>query len=115
VLTLVQLVHLSGLLHRTATCCIHTRNAYQEGESWVPSCTFGGNQAQTASGRWVSVVPYSGLLWAGFLNIRINFLKCRLDNTIYVLAALLFELFLGKRSAAASAGCANHVVRDIRL
>src|ERR1035437_504549 len=43
-----QLLHSGGPLYRRATCCID-RSESRSGtaESGVPSCTFGGKQAQT--------------------------------------------------------------------
>jgi hypothetical protein len=41
----IQLVHLSGPLHRRATCCIDTSESRSgNAESRVPSCTFGGSK-----------------------------------------------------------------------
>ena len=45
----IQLVHLSGPLHRPATCCIDRLESKSgKAESGVPPCIFGGKQAQTA-------------------------------------------------------------------
>jgi hypothetical protein len=44
----IQMVHLRGPLDRPATCCIDTSESKSgKAESGVPSCTFGGKQAQT--------------------------------------------------------------------
>ena len=45
----LALVHLSGPLRRRVTCCIdRPETGSGAPESRVPSCTFGGEQAQTA-------------------------------------------------------------------
>jgi hypothetical protein len=45
----LELVHLGGLLHRRVTRCIDTsKTRTSDAERQIPSCTFGGNQAQLA-------------------------------------------------------------------